>query len=104
MQMQITHYGEFNDPSPDSNTQKWIGNSGPLSLSSCALNGIARKGLGIQPGDHRVLKIVFPDARLTFYKRDDDTAPEVDHARCDLFNPLSSLPAYMPDYAEVTIV
>lgn len=101
MKIQVTHYGEPNDPSPDSNTEKWIGDHGNvLTTSSCALTAVAALQLGVSHG--ALLKIVF-SSKIIFFRTYDDTAPE-DNPRVDLFNPFCSLPPYLPDFADVSVV
>ena len=119
MKIKITHYGEPNDPTPDSNTRAWIGNHGnTLNVSSCALTGAAEDLLArtilrqrlmgdshvgplrLAPG--ALLKITFSD-RLVFFRTFDDRAPEAD-PRVDLFNPYDNLPPGLPDFATVEVV
>lgn len=106
MRCDITHYDEPGDSTPDTNSENWIGNHGnTLTTHSCALNSLSRQGLGIPPGRHgTILRVTFSD-RLELIVTDDDTAPETDQPRLDLFNPFGIYPLPgQPQYADVEIV
>jgi len=118
VKIRITHYGEPDDSTPDSNTRAWIGNHGnTLNVSSCALTVtaedlLARTVPGRIVGDSHIgplhlapgalLKITFSE-KLVFFRTFDDRAPETE-PRVDLFNPFDNLPPGLADYAEVEVV
>jgi hypothetical protein len=106
--IKITQYGLSKkaggwDPDGDDDTDRWVGDDGPISYLSCALTLGAQSIIGLPPGksDRARLKIVFPDG-TTIFRFWSDRAPEAD-PRLDLFMPYFFDRTIPADFAEVSI-
>ncbi len=108
MKIFITQYGKSKssggwDPDGDKYTDQFIGNHGNVIYSgvSCALNALSVKGLDATVGCW--LRVDFGRGQV-YIRRYDDTAPETDKPRLDLFNYLAFDKQIAEDYAEVTLL
>lgn len=101
----ITRYGLSKkvggwDTYGDSGTDDWIGDhNNHLTTASCALNALAMELFGCKSGD--ILRIVI-DLQREQFRRVDDTAPEIDKPRVDLFYPWCDDPT-LPDTALISV-